>query len=72
MLLADCVELFAGAAEQHGGPRGRVEVERVTAPLQAFSCDVVIVVFSIRPNKEVPLHFKQLLNPIYISKALSL
>lgn len=38
----------------------------------AFSCDVVIVAFSVPPDKEVPLHFKQLLNPIHISKELSL
>lgn len=70
MLLAECGELFAEDAEQHsaweagwkwGGSR-----HKATAPLQAFSSDVVIV------DKEVHLHFKQLLNPIHISKELSL
>lgn len=76
MLLAECGELFAGAAEQHSAPEALWKwsgsQHQATALFQAFSCDVVIVVSSVPPDKEVPLHFKQLLNPIHISKALSL
>lgn len=46
----------SGAGSQH----------EATALLQAFSYDVVVV------DKEVHLHFKQLLNPIHISNELSL
>lgn len=76
MLLAKWGELFARAAEQHSAPEAGWKWSGsqhwATVLLQAFSYDVVIVVFSVPPDKEVPLHFKQLLNPIHISKALSL
>lgn len=67
MLLAECRELFALAAEQHGaweaGCRWRGSQHKATAPFQPFCYGVLIVVFFV--HKEV---FTS--NSIHISKEL--